>query len=193
MAVAARDAGADVILVTGPVNLPKPAGMRVIEIESAEQLLAATHDNLQGIDIFIAAAAVADYRPVKVESRKIKKTDDELLLALVRAPDILASVAALDEPPFCVGFAAETDKVEEYARRKLQKKKLAMIIANKVGTKLGFDSDDNAVDVYWQGGDRHFPTTDKSVLAVALVGLIAERYHEQTAHSASADQTVTAD
>jgi phosphopantothenoylcysteine decarboxylase/phosphopantothenate--cysteine ligase len=68
-----------------------------------------------------------------------------------------------------------------------------MIIANKVGTKLGFDSDDNAVDVYWQGGDRHFPTTDKSVLAVALVGLIAERYHEQTAHSASADQTVTAD
>jgi len=180
MAEAARDAGADVILISGPVSLSKPDGMKVISIKSADQLKAVAHDNIEAIDIFIAAAAVADYRPKQVEHKKIKKSADHLSLDLVKTPDTLASVSALPHRPFCVGFAAETEKLEEYARAKLASKKLDIIIANQVGAGLGFDSDENAVEVFWQGGEKKFPTSAKSALAVELIKLISKRYLSAT-------------
>jgi len=185
VAQAARDAGARVILISGPVNLARPEGMDVIEIESAEQLFAAAHDNISDVDIFIAAAAVADYRPEQQQTNKIKKTESRMSIELVKAPDTLAAISALPERPFCVGFAAETEKLAEYARGKLMKKKLDMIIANKVGANLGFDSDDNSVEVFWRAGEKSFPTTSKATLAVDLVDLISERYEESVNNPAA--------
>jgi len=176
VAVAARDAGARVILVSGPVNLARPVGIEVINIESAAQLLAAVQDNIEEVDIFIAAAAVADYQPQQARDNKIKKTDSHMTLDLVKAPDTLATISALANRPFCVGFAAETEKVSEYARGKLNRKKLDMIIANKVGADLGFDCDENAVEVFWRAGGKKYPKTSKAELATELVGLISERY-----------------
>ena len=180
VAEAARDAGANVILISGPVNLPRPAGMDIIDIVSADQLLAAARKNIDGVDIFIAAAAVADYQPQQVSANKIKKTEAHMSIDLVKAPDTLAVISALPQRPFCVGFAAETEKVKEYARAKLSRKKLDMIIANKVGDDLGFDCDDNAVMVLWRTGEKSFPTTAKSSLAVELMELISERYNKNT-------------
>lgn len=177
VAEAARDAGADVVMLSGPVSLTKPSGIRTIDIESAEQLLNAARANLDGVDIFIAAAAVADYRPGKVSKNKIKKSAADMTLELIKAPDTLATVSALPDRPFCVGFAAETEKVGEYAKKKLAAKKLDMIVANKVGQNLGFDSDDNAVEVYWQDGQKRFPTMSKQALASQLIDLISKRYN----------------
>ena len=178
VAEAARDAGARVILISGPVNLERPEGIDVIDIESAEQLLAAAQDNIEEVDIFIAAAAVADYRPEHAKANKIKKTDAKMSIDLVKAPDTLATISALANRPFCVGFAAETEKVSEYARGKLNRKKLDMIIANKVGANLGFDCDENAVEVFWRTGEKKFGKTQKAELAVELVELISERYRK---------------
>ena len=127
--------------------------------------------------VFIAAAAVADYRPANVVEQKIKKSSEEMSLEMVRCPDILASVAALDIAPFTVGFAAETERVIEYARGKLEKKKLDMIVANRVGRDCGFDRDDNAATVLWIGGSRSFPTTSKVELARNLIELAAEHFY----------------
>ena len=193
VAEAARDAGADVILLSGPVSLARPQGIRVIDIESAQQLYDAAHENIDGVDIFIAAAAVADYRPEKVSDSKIKKSAERMSIDLVRAPDTLASISALQNRPFCVGFAAETEKVGEYARSKLAKKNLDMIIANKVGKNLGFDSDQNTVDVFWNAGERQFPTAAKSTLAVELVSLIGERYAERANPQATLSATAVRD
>jgi phosphopantothenoylcysteine decarboxylase/phosphopantothenate--cysteine ligase len=178
VAEAARDAGARVILISGPVSLARPEGMDIIEIESAEQLLAAAKDNIDSVDIFVAAAAVADYQPEQRQKNKIKKNESRMAIDLVKAPDTLATISALAERPFCVGFAAETEKVREYALGKLAKKKLDMIIANKVGANLGFDSDENAVEVFWRTGEKKFPTSSKFTLAAELVELISERYAE---------------
>ena len=185
VAEAARDAGARVILVSGPVNLERPEGMDVIEIESAEQLFAAAHENIADVDIFIAAAAVADYQPEQRHENKIKKTESHMSIELVKAPDTLAAISALPERPFCVGFAAETEKVSEYARGKLTRKKLDMIIANKVGANLGFDCDENTVEVFWRTGERKFPTTSKSALAAELIELISERYEDSVGKPAA--------
>ena len=185
VAEAARDAGARVILVTGPVNLARPEGMDVIEIESAEQLFAAAHEHIADVDIFIAAAAVADYQPEQRHENKIKKTESHMSIELVKAPDTLAAISALPERPFCVGFAAETEKVSEYARGKLARKKLDMIIANKVGANLGFDCDENTVEVFWRTGERKFPTTSKSALAAELIELISERYEDSVGKPAA--------
>jgi phosphopantothenoylcysteine decarboxylase/phosphopantothenate--cysteine ligase len=174
MAEAARDAGARVILVSGPVNLPAPDGIERIMIGSANEMFDAVHARIGDCDVFIAAAAVADYRPAEVAGQKIKKTQDALSMALVRAPDILASVASLDEAPFTVGFAAETDRAREYALGKLEAKKLDMIIANEVGDGKAFGRDDNSVHVFWRTGDRAWPLTPKRQLAAELVALIAE-------------------
>lgn len=179
LAQAALDAGARVILVSGPVNLEPPAGAEVHRIESAKDLFAATHKHIDDVDIFIGAAAVADYRPEKTSAHKIKKSQAEMSIELVRAPDTLASVARLENAPFTVGFAAETDRVRDYARGKLQNKKLDMIVANKVGQNLGFETDDNAVEVFWRDGEKAFPRAAKSELARDLVALIAERYEER--------------
>ena len=176
VAEAARDAGARVILISGPVNLERPEGMDVIDIESAEQLLAAAQDKIKDVDIFIAAAAVADYRPEQAKANKIKKTEATMSIDLVKAPDTLATISALPDRPFCVGFAAETEKVSEYARGKLNRKKLDMIIANRVGANLGFDCDENAVEVIWRTGEKKYPKTSKAELAVNLIELISERY-----------------
>ncbi len=140
MARAAVAQGADVVLISGPVNLPEPVGLNVCNVLSAQDMYEATHKFIEDADIFIAAAAVADYRPAAIKEQKIKKNDESMSLELVRCPDILASVAALDPAPFTVGFAAETEKVDDYARSKLEKKKLDMIIANRVGDDCGFDS-----------------------------------------------------
>ena len=177
MARAAAAQGADVILISGPVDLPDPPGVEVRNVTTAQEMHDATHDCVKEADIFVAAAAVADYRPKDLKEQKIKKNDESMTLDLVRCPDILASVAALDAGPFTVGFAAETEKVDEYARSKLENKALDMIIANRVGNDCGFDRDDNAVNVLWSDGEKRYPQAQKSKLARDLVELIAERYY----------------
>lgn len=177
MARAAAAQGADVILISGPVDLPDPPGVEVRNVTTAQEMHDATHDCVKEADIFVAAAAVADYRPKDLKEQKIKKNDESMTINLVRCPDILASVAALDAGPFTVGFAAETEKVDEYARSKLENKALDMIIANRVGNDCGFDRDDNAVNVLWSEGEKRYPQAQKSKLARDLVELIAERYY----------------
>ncbi len=175
MARAAALQGAKVVLVSGPVNLAEPSGVDVVHVTTAEQMFDATHDNLDGVDIFIGAAAVSDYRPSSEAPRKIKKNQETMSIDLVRSKDILASVAALDDGPFTVGFAAETDNVREYAYGKLESKKLDMIVANRVGDDCGFDTDDNMVEVYWDGGEKAFARDAKSELAQGIMKLVAER------------------
>jgi phosphopantothenoylcysteine decarboxylase/phosphopantothenate--cysteine ligase len=176
VAEAARDAGADVVIVSGPVNLPTPAGVRCVDVETAEQMMEAVRAHLPGTDIFIAAAAVSDYRPVQIAAEKIKKTSDSLMLAMSRTTDILATVAAGAPRPFVVGFAAETQNVERNALAKLEGKRLDMIAANQVGDRLAFDCDDNALTVYWPGGKRELARAAKRDVATGLVAVIAERY-----------------
>jgi len=177
MARSAAAQGAKVVLISGPVSLADPPGVDVRHVTTAGEMYDATHEVIGDADIFIAAAAVADYRPAEVRGQKIKKTDDTMRIELVRCPDILASVAALDAGPFTVGFAAETENVEEYARGKLDKKRLDMIIANRVGDDCGFDRDDNAVSVFWSGGEKRMPEAQKSALARDLIELVAERFY----------------
>jgi len=174
-AAVAQDA--EVTLISGPVDLPEPPGVDVIRVTTAQEMYDATHAVVREADIFIAAAAVADYRPAAVSDQKIKKTQEALTIELVRCPDILASVAALEDAPFTVGFAAETQNVDDYALAKLENKKLDMIIANRVGVDLGFDSDENAAAVFWKKGEKRFPRAQKSELANELVELVAERYY----------------
>jgi phosphopantothenoylcysteine decarboxylase/phosphopantothenate--cysteine ligase len=176
IASAAAAQGATVILISGPVNLRAPDGVQVHHAQSAEEMYAQTHAHIVAADIFIGAAAVSDYRAAKAEAQKIKKSESTMTIELVRSPDILASVAALDNAPFTVGFAAETENVREYAIGKLENKKLDMIVANRVGDDCGFDCDDNAVEVYWDNGEKAFPMTAKTELAHQLIELITERY-----------------
>lgn len=179
VAQAAREAGASVVLVTGPVQIPTPPGVERIGIESADQMLAAVQANIPGADIFIAAAAVSDYRCSEVACQKIKKTSDSMTLSLARAPDVLATIGRSEAPPFLVGFAAETENVETNALAKLNAKNLDMIAANKVGEGLAFDKDDNALTVYWRGGKQELSLTSKTALARQLVAVIAERYRNR--------------
>jgi phosphopantothenoylcysteine decarboxylase/phosphopantothenate--cysteine ligase len=176
MAAAARARGAKVTLISGPVSIPEPRGVDLIRVETAQEMHTATHERIGEADIFIAAAAVSDYRAADAASQKIKKTKDTMSLELVRSPDILASVAALHDAPFTVGFAAETNNVRNYALAKLENKSLDMIVANRVGRDCGFDHDDNAADVLWRGGERRFTKMAKTELAHELVDQITERY-----------------
>jgi phosphopantothenoylcysteine decarboxylase/phosphopantothenate--cysteine ligase len=188
VAVAAREAGANVVLVTGPVTLPTPANVRRVDVETAEQMYQRVHEEIADTDVFIACAAVADYRPQTASTQKIKRTADELALALVRSPDTLASVAALKKAPFTVGFAAETNDVAVHAREKLDKKRIDMIAANRVGPDCGFDRETNALTVYWPGGgESALGDGSKPMLARRLVELIAERYRaaRPVAHSST--------
>jgi phosphopantothenoylcysteine decarboxylase/phosphopantothenate--cysteine ligase len=175
VAAAAAEAGAAVVLVSGPVALPAPRGVKRIAVETAEQMYRAVHEEIAGADIFIACAAVSDYRPRVAAQQKIKRTANELQLDLVRCPDTLASVAALPKPPFTVGFAAETENIARHAREKLTKKGVDMIAANRVGPGCGFDRETNALDVFWHGGEAEFVENSKAVLARQLVALIVER------------------
>ncbi|MCL1066263.1 bifunctional phosphopantothenoylcysteine decarboxylase/phosphopantothenate--cysteine ligase CoaBC [Shewanella olleyana] len=176
LAAAATQMGAEVTLVTGPVNLATPLGAKRVDVESAQDMLNAVMDNVDNQDIFIGCAAVADYRLAEVAESKIKKSSENMQLALVRNPDILASVSALTKRPFTVGFAAETDNVEEYARGKLERKKLDLIAANDVSIAgLGFNADANALHVFWKDGSQQLPVTDKLTLAKQLLTLIATK------------------
>jgi phosphopantothenoylcysteine decarboxylase / phosphopantothenate---cysteine ligase len=176
VADAARAAGANVVLVSGPVQIRTPFGVERVDVESAEEMLQAVERSIADADIFIAAAAVSDYRCGEVARQKIKKTSDTMTLALARAPDVLATVSRSGSPPFLVGFAAETENVERNALAKLQAKNLDMIAANQVGDGLGFDKDENALTVYWRDGKRELSFASKALLAQQLVELIAERY-----------------
>ena len=181
LAQSMREAGADVVLISGPVSLPTPPGVRRIDVESSEQMHAAVQRELPGTAIFIGTAAVADYRPISCAEQKIKKTSETLALELTRTTDILSQVSASAQRPFMVGFAAETNAVEHYARAKLLAKNLDLIAANEVGHTKAFDCDDNSLLVLWRGGRVELPVSSKRELARALTGLIVEHYLEQLA------------
>ena len=171
--------GADVTLVAGPVALATPRGVaRREDVRSALQMRDAVSRAVDGADIFIATAAVADWRVAEYSSRKIKKNAAGApVLELVENPDILAEVAARDPRPFVVGFAAETDHVTEHAREKLERKKLDMLAANHVDENIGIGADDNALELIWPGGSETLPRASKAELAKTLVARIAARYH----------------
>jgi phosphopantothenoylcysteine decarboxylase / phosphopantothenate---cysteine ligase len=175
VAAAAREAGAHVTVITGPVILPTPAGVTRINVESARDMYAAVHRHVGDADIFIAAAAVADFQPVTVAKQKIKKQGGPVKLELEPAPDIIKSVADMAKRPFVVGFAAETNDVEDNARIKLKRKKLDMIAANHVGDGIAFDCEDNALTVLWPGGKTEVTRGPKIDVARELVALIAKR------------------
>jgi phosphopantothenoylcysteine decarboxylase/phosphopantothenate--cysteine ligase len=175
VAAAAREAGAHVTIVTGPVQLPTPTGITRINVESARDMYAAVHRQVADADVFIGAAAVADFQPVSVAKHKIKKQGVAVKLELEPAPDIIKSVADMAKRPFVVGFAAETDDVEENARSKLKRKKLNMIAANQVGDGIAFDCEDNALTVIWPGGKVEVARGPKIDVARQLIALIASR------------------
>jgi len=175
VAEAAREAGAHVTVVTGPVQLQTPMGVTRINVESARDMYAAVHRQVGDADIFIAAAAVADFQPVSVAKQKIKKQGGSVKLELEPAPDIIKSVADMAKRPFVVGFAAETNDVEDNARIKLKRKKLDMIAANEVGDGIAFDCEDNALIVIWPGGKMEVARGPKIDVARELIALIAKR------------------
>jgi phosphopantothenoylcysteine decarboxylase / phosphopantothenate---cysteine ligase len=168
--------GAEVTLVSGPVHLDTPAGVRRVEVETAGQMLEATLDAARGAQILVGAAAVADYRPLAAAEQKIKKKAETLDLALTKNADILAEARARQPGLFIAGFAAETEKLAEHARDKLQRKKLDLIAANWVGEGRAFDRDDNSLNVYWSEGERALGPAAKTEVARQLAALIAERY-----------------
>lgn len=179
LARAAAAAGAEVVLVSGPVTLRTPAGVRRIDVVSAEEMLEACCAELPGTHIVIGVAAVADYRIASPAAHKLKKGDAAGCpqLELVENPDVIAAIARHPTRPFCVGFAAETDNVTDYARAKLASKGLSLIIANDVSRKdIGFASDDNAVTIIDADGEIHLPAMPKLALAERLIDIIAERY-----------------
>lgn len=179
IAEAAVNAGAEVTLVAGPVSLQTPRGCERIDVTTADDMLDACEQFARKADIFISTAAVADYKAVSVAENKIKKSDNELTLTFTKNPDILATISCKDNRPFCVGFAAESQDVEQYARQKLINKKLDMIAANDITADgLGFNSDNNALHVLWSGGDKKLPATSKSELAHQLISLITTRLNE---------------
>jgi phosphopantothenoylcysteine decarboxylase/phosphopantothenate--cysteine ligase len=175
VARAAVEAGARVTLIAGPVNLNTPEGVLRVDVETAAQMYTAVHSVMTGCDVYIGAAAVADYTPHCCAENKIKKTSDTLDLHLEKSPDILASVAALERRPFVVGFAAETTRVEEHAQAKLERKKLDLIAANEVGAERAFDRDDNALLLLWPGGRQELMLQSKAELAREFVAFIAAR------------------
>ncbi|MEM1092930.1 MAG: phosphopantothenoylcysteine decarboxylase [Pseudomonadota bacterium] len=169
--------GASVTLVAGPVTLSTPAGVDRVDVRSATQMHDAVHDAVaRGCDLYVGAAAVADYRPSEYALNKLKKSGDEgMALALAQNPDILASVAALNDGPFTVGFAAETEALEKHAQSKLERKKVDLLAANRVGRPgCGFDADSNALTVFSQSGQTTLEQQSKVSLAHRLLGLIAD-------------------
>lgn len=177
IARAALDAGARVTLVSGPVSLAPPAGARVINVVSAGEMFAAVKKEVRGADVFIAVAAVADYRPVKASGEKIKKTRGHVTLELTRNPDILEHVAGLPKPPFCVGFAAESEDLERYAQEKRMKKKVPLLAANLAQTAIG--GDENELILFDNAGRHELERAPKDVIARQLVAHIAALYAEQ--------------
>lgn len=176
VAAALSQLGARVTLLSGPVQLATPPGVERVNVESAAEMLVAAQAAARSADIFVGAAAVADYRMPEVAGQKIKKSTDTLDLNLVRNPDILSELRQAHPQLFMVGFAAETEKLEAHARAKLERKQLDLIAANLVGGGRAFDQDDNQLTVYWNGGMRELPSAMKPELARTLAALITERY-----------------
>ena len=174
IAQAAAEAGAKVILVSGPTSLDTPPRVERIDVRSAQQMHDAVMQQVTTSDIFISTAAVADYRPMQIAEQKIKKNEDTLTLELQRNPDILAEVAALKDGPFTVGFAAETENLEQHAREKLERKGLDMIAANLVGEDLAFESDENALMILTANDNQQLPATNKTMLGRQLIELVAK-------------------
>jgi phosphopantothenoylcysteine decarboxylase/phosphopantothenate--cysteine ligase len=176
IADAAAVEGADVTLIAGPVSLETPRGVERVDVRSAREMRDAVLARAGSSDVFISAAAVGDFRPEAESPQKIKKHGgDSLDLKLVQNPDILAEVAALSKRPFVVGFAAETEKVEQHARTKLEKKRVDLIAANEVGAGRGFEASDNALLLIWNGGSESLDRADKRELAARLVARVVER------------------
>ncbi len=178
VAAAAREAGAEVQLISGPVTLDVPVGVRCVTVETAAEMFDAVMADAGSSDILVAAAAVADYRPTDIATQKIKKQHADWALPLTPVKDILAAAADLRPRPFCVGFAAETGQLEQNAEKKRRRKNVDMIAANQVGQGLGFDSDSNELLLVWEGGQLHLPKDNKQRLAVALIEQIAKRYRK---------------
>jgi len=178
LAQAAHQAGAGVTLVSGPVNLDAPSGVERISVSSAIEMRDAVIERVAKVDIFIACAAVSDYRVEQVAAQKIKKTTQKIKLELIPNPDIVSEVTRLKNKPFTLGFAAETEKLEAHAVEKLQRKNLDMIAANRVAAEqTGFESDTNELTVIWPDGQRLLTLNDKNEIAKQLIDLVAERYN----------------
>lgn len=186
IASAAAAAGAEVTLVAGPAGLDTPAGVNRVDVETAQQMYDAVAERAAAADIFVAAAAVADYRPLAAADRKIKKANKGMSLDLARTKDILADTAAAHPHLFTVGFAAETEDMEARARAKLADKNLDLVVGNEVGPDKGFDRDDNALYVCWDGGETRFPDAPKTELARGLVALIGQRIRQGKNENAQA-------
>lgn len=175
LAEAAQEVGANVFLISGPTNLATPTKVNRIDIQTAEEMYQVVMQEISDCDVFIAAAAVADYRPKNISSQKMKKHMATISLELRRNPDILAEVAVLANRPFTVGFAAETENLLENAHKKLESKKLDMIIANQVGENLGFASDENSVVILGKNAKAiELPKTRKTKLARQIIKIIHE-------------------
>ncbi|QWK96981.1 bifunctional phosphopantothenoylcysteine decarboxylase/phosphopantothenate--cysteine ligase CoaBC [Plesiomonas shigelloides] len=187
IAAAAAARGATVTLVSGPVNLPTPAGVKRIDVESALQMQSAVMTEVTHHQIFIACAAVADYRAACVAPEKIKKAGDEISLTLVKNPDIVAGVGAMTtQRPFVVGFAAETQNVEQYARDKLARKNLDLICANDVSLPgQGFNADQNALHLFWKDGQHSLALDSKAALGQQLMDNIVRLYRHTANHTLS--------
>ena len=183
LAKAAHKLGGQVTLISGPVSLATPDNVERIDVVSAQQMHQAALSKAPEVDIFIGCAAVADYRPATISDKKIKKNDDDMVITMIKNPDILAdiSTSASARRPFCVGFAAETQDVEIYARGKLQRKKLDLIAANNVAIAgQGFNSDQNALTLYWENGQLDLPLADKEQLATTLMLEILNHFHKKS-------------
>ena len=180
LAAALHDAGAVVTLISGPTAISPPASIECINVGSAQEMTDAVLSNISYCDIFVGVAAVADYRPVSVAQQKIKKDQQTLTIEMVRNPDILAMVAALDEPPFTIGFAAETENMIGHAQQKLKAKGIDMIAANPVsGDNNAFNAETNELILIDQTGQVRLDRCSKSLLARKLTTEIARRYHEK--------------
>lgn len=171
LARACAQAGAEVVLVSGPVSLPVPADVRCVPVASALQMRAAVFEALPGAQVFIGVAAVADYRPLATAEHKLKKTSDTLTVALTPNPDILAEVAAREDAPFCVGFAAESRDLDAYAEGKRRNKRLPMLVGNLVSDGMG--GDDNTVILYDDAGRHPLPRASKAEVAQGIVAHLA--------------------
>ena len=181
LAAAAADAGAIVTLISGPTNLNCPERVSRVDVISAQDMLDASTATLGKCELFIACAAVADYRPAKAADQKIKKDNDSMHIDLVRNPDIVSTVANHSERPVTVGFAAETQDLMRYARGKLERKNLDLIIANDVSNSaIGFNANDNAVTAIWKDGQCDIPQMGKNQLAAQLITLIAQKFFAET-------------
>ena len=178
IAQAFAERGANVTLISGPVNLPTPANVQRIDVISAQEMWQTALEKAVKTHIFIGCAAVADYRIAEVATQKIKKSGDEISLKLIKNPDIIADVGHLTENrPFTVGFAAETENLAQYAKDKLQRKNLDLICANDVSDGQVFNAEQNALHLFWRNGDKRLPLSDKLELAQALVNEIVRYYN----------------